>query len=105
MLSRLRSLGIPTVPSKYRRTLSMVSVFVTVKNVLLLKRGDYLQLAPRAFAGHRLRAALEPVGLEIVVVGAGGVAGLAGGQLPARAVGGGAVGSATMRQLGAQTAL
>src|SRR5690349_1393729 len=35
------------------------------------RAGDQLQLAPGAFAGHRLGASLEPVGLEVVVVGAG----------------------------------
>ena len=47
---------------------------------------------PRALAAHRLGPALQPVGLEVVVVGAGGVAGLAGEHLPARAVGVGRVG-------------
>src|SRR4051794_16640646 len=50
--------------------------------------GHEFQLPPRPLAAHRLGAALQPVGLEVVVVGTGRVAGLAGEHLPARAVGG-----------------
>src|SRR5665811_198201 len=54
--------------------------------------GDQVQLLPGTLAGHRLGAAVEPVGLEVVVVPAGGVAGLAGEHLPARALRVGRVG-------------
>src|SRR4029077_11714579 len=44
------------------------------------------KLAPRALTGHRLGTALQPVGLEVVVVGTRGMAGLAGEHLPTRPI-------------------